>query len=52
MEYTGSSPVPGTNYAVICPSSAIGRGNGLRSRTVWVRIPPWAPNTEQLAESA
>ena len=26
------------------PGSAIGRGNGLRSHTVWVRIPPWAPS--------
>jgi hypothetical protein len=30
-------------HQTLCGCSATGRGNGLRSHTVWVRIPPSAP---------
>ena len=40
----GSSPARGTK--VNAQVAQLVGGSGLRSRTVWVRIPPWAPSFE------
>lgn len=41
-----SSRLPLVPAPIHCPCSPIGRGDGLRSRTVWVRIPPGAPKNQ------